>query len=86
MTSRGMPEVSGSASMRDWSQPVKQAPMPSAIAAEAPGVTRAASTPIRPAIVSPLRSSNSTMSMKCSFDSLIAAQTAGDSREPPRSV
>ena len=38
--------------------------MPSAMAAEAPGVIRAASTPSIPAIVFPVRSRSSTMSMK----------------------
>ena len=51
-----------------------------------PGVIRAASTPSIPAIVSPLRARSSTMSMKLSLASAIAAQMAGDKREPPRSV
>jgi hypothetical protein len=63
-----------------------QAAVPSMMAAAAPGVTRAASTPSSRAIRSPLRSSRSVMRTKLRFISSIAAQTRGESREPPRSV
>lgn len=58
----------------------------SALAAEAPGVTRAAAAPTSPAMRRPDASSNSGRSKARAFSSVIAAQTVGERLAPPRSV
>ena len=62
------------------------APTASAIPADAPGTTRAASRPHSAAIRAPAASSNSSIAAQVAFASAAAAHTAGDSTDPPRSV
>ena len=77
---------SGSASPTAPSPRATQAPTASAIPAEAPGTTRAASTPASAAIRSPDRASSSSMDAHEAFASDAAAHTEGAIRDPPRSV
>jgi 5-methyltetrahydrofolate--homocysteine methyltransferase len=60
--------------------------LPMAMAAEAPGVTRATSAPTFSARIAPVRSRRSIMLTKERLTSAIAAQTPGERTEPPRSV
>jgi hypothetical protein len=62
------------------------APTERAMPADAPGTTRAASTPSRSAIFSPLRSRSSVIEANVPFASCTASRTVGESTEPPRSV
>ena len=62
------------------------APTASAIPADAPGTTRAASAPHSAAIRAPDASSSSSIAAHVEFASTAAAHAAPARHEPPRSV
>lgn len=78
--------VSDSRSLAPPSVPVIVALTINTIDAAAPGVTRPASAPSRPARITPAVSRRSTIFTNWVLASLIAAQTPGERRESPSSV
>ena len=78
--------VAGSASIAGPSPRAMHAATDSAIPADAPGTTRAASVPTSVAMRSPLRASRSSIAAQVAFASCAAAHASGPSRDPPRSV
>jgi hypothetical protein len=78
--------VRGSASIAAPSPRAMHAPTASAIPADAPGTTRAASAPLNAAIRVPAAASNSSIAAHVALASAAAAQAPGPSTDPPRSV
>jgi hypothetical protein len=80
------PFPSGSASDVGPSPRAMQAAIESAIPADAPGTTRAASLPHSEAISRPEESSSSSIAAHVEFASAAAAHAEGPRTDPPRSV